>query len=55
MVNEPSNSSIKYQRFVDDKKQNSKVKYENYSVSSKDGQFHGKVSVEPSIKYLLSS
>ena len=40
MGNEQSNSSIKYQRLGDDKKQNSKVKYENYSVSAKDGQFY---------------
>ena len=42
MRNEQNNSSIKYQRFGDDKKQNTKTKYENYNDSSKDGQFYPK-------------
>ena len=42
MGNEQSNSSIKYQRFVEDRKQNTKVKYEYYSDTSKDSHFYPK-------------
>ena len=42
MGNEPSNFLIKYQIFGEDKKQNTKVKYENYSYSSKEDQFYPK-------------